>query len=89
MPKPPRELKPAQLYRRCDPKSFSFKTTTELEDLKGVLGQKRVVEAIDFGIRIQQDGYNLFAMGPTGTGKHTIIRQFLDEDLCVAVQVLE
>jgi lon-related putative ATP-dependent protease len=49
-----------------------------LDDLKGVLGQKRAVEAIDFGIKIQQDGYNLFAMGPTGTGKHTIIRQFLD-----------
>ena len=78
MPKPPRELKPHQLYRRCDPNLFSFKTTRELDDLNGVLGQKRAVEAIEFGIKIQQDGYNLFAMGPTGTGKHTIIRQFLD-----------
>ena len=78
MPKTPRELKPEQLYRQCDTKSLSFKTTRELDDLNGVLGQKRAVEAIDFGIKIQQDGYNLFAMGPTGTGKHTIIRQFLD-----------
>lgn len=78
MPKAPRELKPEQLYRRCDPKWFAFKTTRDLPDLKGVLGQQRAVESIDFGIRIQQDGYNLFAMGPTGTGKHTIIRQFLD-----------
>lgn len=77
MPKP-RELKPDQLYHRCNPKSFSFKTTDDLRDLKGVLGQQRAVEAIDFGIKIQQDGYNLFAMGPAGTGKHTIIRQFLD-----------
>jgi len=78
MPRPPRELKPEQLYRRCDPNLFSFKTTRQVGDLKGVLGQKRAVGAIDFGIKIQQDGYNLFAMGPTGTGKHTIIRQFLD-----------
>ena len=73
-----RELKPEQLYHRCDPQSFKFRTTDELADLKGVLGQERAVEAIDFGIKIQQDGYNLFAMGPTGTGKHTIISQFLD-----------
>ena len=73
-----RELKPAQLYHRCDPKSLSFKTTEDLPDLKGILGQERAVDAIDFGIKIQQDGYNLFAMGPAGTGKHTILSKFLD-----------
>jgi len=78
MPKTPRELKPEQLYNRCDLGKLKFKTTDDLKDLVGVLGQDRAVQAIEFGINIQHDGYNLFAMGPTGTGKHTIIRRFLD-----------
>lgn len=67
-----------QLRRRCDPAQFDFKTTAELEDLGEVLGQERAVEAIRFGIGIQREGYNLFALGPSGTGKRTTIRQFLD-----------
>lgn len=68
-----------QLRRRCDPAQFDFETTAELEDLNDVLGQERAVEAIRFGISIQREGYNLFALGPSGTGKRTTIRQFLDQ----------
>jgi lon-related putative ATP-dependent protease len=68
-----------QLRQRCDPAQFDFETTAELEDLNEVLGQDRAVEAIRFGIGIQRAGYNLFALGPSGTGKRTTIRQFLDQ----------
>jgi lon-related putative ATP-dependent protease len=68
-----------KLCQACDPSQFEFETTDELDDLTAVIGQNRAVEAIQFGIGIQQDGYNLFALGPSGTGKRTTIRQFLDQ----------
>jgi lon-related putative ATP-dependent protease len=74
-----RPLAARQLRRRCDPAQFDFETTAGLEDLNEVLGQDRAVEAIRFGIGIQREGYNLFALGPSGTGKRTTIRQFLDQ----------
>jgi lon-related putative ATP-dependent protease len=70
-------LDPAALCRRCDPSQFAFETTAELEDLTGILGQERAVEAVQFGISIQREGYNLFALGPEGTGKHSVVHRFL------------
>jgi len=68
-----------QLRRTCDLSQFGFETTDELEDLSGIVGQERAVDAIVFGIGIQREGYNLFALGPSGTGKRTTISQFLDQ----------
>ena len=61
-----------------DPAGLGFATTEELADLEEVIGQDRAVEAVRFGMGIRRDGYNLFALGPPGIGKHTMIRQFLD-----------
>ncbi len=71
-------LKPEKLYTRCDPGMFKFRTTAEVRDLKGVLGQDRAVAALEFGLGIDRKGYNLFAMGPSGSGKHSVARRFLD-----------
>jgi lon-related putative ATP-dependent protease len=76
---PIKALKPEQLYHRCDPGQFKFKTTAELDDLAEVLGQTRAVDAIQFGIGIQREGYNLYAMGPPGLGKHSVVRRFLEQ----------
>ncbi|HXF67140.1 MAG TPA: AAA family ATPase [Burkholderiales bacterium] len=74
------ELVPAQLCRSCDPSRFAFRTTEELEDLPLVLGQRRAVAAIRFGIGMERDGYNLFAMGPEGVGRHTVVRGHLEQE---------
>ena len=66
------------LCRRTDPSRFPFETTAELEDLPEVVGQDRAVEALQFGIGIRRAGYNLFALGPPATGKHTIVREFVE-----------
>jgi hypothetical protein len=71
-------LSPAQLYRSCDPEQFAFTTTAELEDLSEIIGQTRALDAIRFGSGIRREGYNLFVMGPQGTGKHTFVTQFLE-----------
>ena len=71
-------LKADALYRRCDPALFDFQTTEDLEDLTDVIGQPRAVGAVQFGIGIGREGYNIFAMGPVGTGKHSLVNQFLE-----------
>ena len=73
-----KKLAPDALYRRCDAEQFSFATTAELDDLAELIGQPRAVDAVGFGIGIQQHGYNLFALGPAGTGKQAFIRHYVE-----------
>lgn len=68
-----------QLYHHCDPDSFSFSTTAELEVLEQPIGQETALDAVDFAANIKQNGYNLYAMGPSGSGKHTAIMHFLQK----------
>ena len=75
---PVNKLEPDALYRRCDADQFEFETTAELQDLAEIIGQPRVVEAVNFGIGIQQKGYNLFALGPAGTGKQAFIQHVVE-----------
>ena len=67
-----------ELRRRCDPAKLGFATTAELEDFAGPLGQARADEAIRFAIAMPRDGYNIFAMGPEGLGRHTLVRRLLE-----------
>ena len=71
-------LETTALYQRCDPMQFTFATTTDLQDLTEVIGQERAVEAVRFGIGIRREGFNLFALGPEGTGKYTVVRHYLE-----------
>lgn len=68
------ELTPDELKKRCDPNTFTFETTEEIEPLYGSVGQNRAVDAIDFGIDIDTTGFNIYASGPVGTGKNTLVR---------------
>ncbi len=70
-------LAPEALCQLCDPEQFSFETTAELDDLEDVIGQDRAIDAINFAIGIRQEGYNLFALGPHGTGKFTSVNRSL------------
>ena len=78
MTTPPMPLEAAQLRRRCDPERFDFKTTAELPEIDRVPGQERAVEAVRFGIGMRSEGYNIYALGPNGTGKHRLILEFLN-----------
>ena len=75
----PEPLSADLLCRPCDPQQFTFETTADLEDLTEAIGQARAVEAVRFGIGIQQHGYNLFSLGPEGMGKQTMVRRFIEQ----------
>jgi lon-related putative ATP-dependent protease len=75
------ELKPLDVQKLCwrfNAGELPFETTAELPDLAEVVGQERATEAIRFGLGIRREGYNLFVLGPSGTGRHDIVRRFLD-----------
>ena len=55
----PKPLTPEQLYSACDLGQLKFTTTKELQPFEGIFGQARAVEALQFGVGIKQDGYNL------------------------------
>jgi lon-related putative ATP-dependent protease len=76
----PRELDPDELYRESDSRAFAFETTDDIDDGVEIVGQSRAVEAVRFAVGMAHDGYNLFAMGPPGTGKRFMIEHFLKRE---------
>ncbi|MGQ9491087.1 MAG: AAA family ATPase [Anaerolineae bacterium] len=72
------ELTAEQLCRRLDVGRFSFASTAEAPELEGIIGQERAARAIEFGIAMPYPGYNVFASGPAGAGKTSIITRFLE-----------
>lgn len=69
-----------RLYRSCDLAGLPFDTTDELEPLGEHLGQERAVEALQFGLQIPHDGYNIFLLGSTGVGKRHLLDKLLNEE---------
>lgn len=72
-------LPPALLYRRCDPAELPFELCSELEEAPGLIGQERAVEALQFALRIRGKGYNVYALGAGGTGRHTMVEDLLHQ----------
>src|SRR6185369_12699169 len=72
----------AALRAACDPATFDFTTTDQLEglpDATASLGQGRAEEALRFGLTIRQPGYHVFVLGEHGTGRHAIVFRLLEE----------
>jgi predicted ATP-dependent protease len=74
-----RDLPAERLRTSCDPASFDFETTADLPELREPLGQPRAASALDFAIRMPHEGYNVFALGPEGVGKRTLVERLLAE----------
>lgn len=55
-----------------------FGDTSEIKGSKDIIGQKRAVEAIDFGLSVEEKGYNIFMLGSMGTGKRSYILEKLN-----------
>ena len=71
-------LKINQLANRCSTKDLSFRTTKDLKPVRDVIGQDRAVEALKFGVEIGSEGYNLFVLGPSGYGRHSVVQNYLN-----------
>ncbi|MDD3800860.1 MAG: AAA family ATPase [Desulfuromonas thiophila] len=68
-----------QLRWRCCPQQFEFEDTTALELLHEPIGQERARTAIEFALGMEADGFNLFLVGSSGTGRSSAIRHLLTQ----------
>lgn len=68
---------PKQLRCVCDESTFDFESTASVPELAEIIGQDRAVEAIDFGMGIEGDGFNIYALGPVGAGRTSTIQRFV------------
>ncbi len=71
------ELSYKQLKMTCDPKAFNFETTDELESISTGIGQERGLKALEFGLSVDINGYNVYVEGPYGVGKTSYVKTLL------------
>ncbi|NLJ57335.1 MAG: AAA family ATPase, partial [Tissierellia bacterium] len=54
-------------------------TSEDVSVLEGVIGQDRAVKSMEFGLSMEAPGYNIFVLGPQGTGKSTYTNTVLSK----------
>lgn len=67
----------ALLSPRVDAKKLGFNDTSEIAPLEEPIGQRRAVEALEFGLSMDSPGFNIYVAGPIGTGKWNIVRRMV------------
>jgi lon-related putative ATP-dependent protease len=72
-------LDDTRLHRAPDAAALPFTSCDELQDLPDVVGQARATEALRFGLGIRRKGFNLFVLGSQGTGRHSMVRRFVQQ----------
>ena len=72
------ELNYKDLKLTCDSKIFDFTTTDELETISTGIGQERGIKALEFGLNVDSNGYNLYVEGPYGVGKTSYTKNALE-----------
>jgi lon-related putative ATP-dependent protease len=73
------KLIPSELKKNVDLSKIDFKTTADIPPLETVIGQDRAVGAINFGLAIEDQSYNIFVTGIRGTGRTTIVHDLLNK----------
>ena len=73
-----RKLTAREVRRVCNPNTLGFESTEGLKPEQTIIGQSRALQALQFGLGIQNSGFNIYAAGLPGTGKMTAIVAFLE-----------
>lgn len=69
-------LKASQLTRMPDLSTIPA-STRRIKPLNDFLGQQRARVAVEAALDLPYDGYNIFAVGPNGLGKRTMLKRLL------------
>lgn len=73
------EVNYKELRYTCNPDVFKFETTADYDSNYKGLGQARGIAALEFGLSVDIKGYNVYLEGPTGSGKTTYTKNYLDK----------
>lgn len=75
------KLNTKQLYRHCEISEFSFESTADLKPLEHpLIGQDRALSSAKFGIKMERDGYNMYALGPDETDKRNLLEVLIKKE---------
>lgn len=73
-------LEPQELYTVTNPADIEYDSTAEVDTSEyDVIGQSRALEAIEFGVGMRRDNYNLYLAGSKGLGKHAVMQRVLEQ----------
>lgn len=73
-----RELKPNELKLNFSQNRVHFNEEENILDTTELIyGQERGIKAFEFGLDINQKGYNIYFDGPTGVGKTMYVKRYL------------
>lgn len=72
-------LPPEKMRHALDSSRIDCKSTDQLTPLKEIIGQDRAIKALEFGLNIQEEGFNIYASGMHGTGRTSAVRKYLDQ----------
>ncbi len=78
-PRDERRLPVEALRWTCNPAELGFTSTADLPADAQIIGQDRAVRALEFGLGVDQQGYNVFVSGPSGTGRATYTRTEVEQ----------
>ncbi len=73
------KIEQKDLFNPYNFEKLKFETTDDLDDMTDSVGQERAYRAMKFGFNIKQKGFNIYAMGPSGSGKYAAINEFLNK----------
>ena len=73
-------VKVSDLSSKCDRSCLNFKTTAEIDPLKGIMGQNRAKEAIEFALGMKKKGYNIYVSGSWGTGRNSYVKLLTNKE---------
>ena len=77
-----RKISPDKLKKTKSPATWKISTTNDIHLAKSrkpepLIGQQRAFEAMEFGLRVGERGYNIFVVGQPGSGRTSYVLERL------------
>ncbi|MFO7934617.1 MAG: ATP-binding protein [Bacteroidales bacterium] len=68
-----------QLRKEIDPSQLSIENARDdIRRLGTIIGQKRAIKALEFGVGNKAFGFNIYVSGVPGTGRSTAVKNFIN-----------
>lgn len=59
---------------------IDFNTTEDITPTREIIGQNRAVQAIEFGLKMKQKGYNIYVAGVSGIGRTSYVYNLIEKN---------
>ena len=71
------KLSPEDLKYIFNPKIINGELTDSEKPILSIIGQERAIKALQLGVELRKQGYNIFITGLSGTGKTSTVKKML------------